>query len=104
VVDELVRSAEWALSGYCATTTKWSFGICINIVQALERRREQLARSYHSLRSNGEEASLAASQERSGEVRRLAERVQLCGTLRHELEVIAREITKGFHRTAEVAT
>jgi hypothetical protein len=104
VVDELVRSAEWALSGYCATTTKWSFGICINIVQALERRREQLARSYNSLKGGGAGATLEASQERPGQVRLLTERVRLCGALSRQLEAITLDITKGFHRVPEVAT
>ncbi len=100
VVDDLVRSAEWALSGYCATTTKWSFGICINIVQALERRREQLARTYHSLKG---EAG-AASPEQPGQMRMLTERVQLCANLNHQLEGILGEITRGFYHAQEVAT
>jgi hypothetical protein len=104
VVEELVRSAEWALSGYCATTTKWSFGICINIVQALERRREQLARSYNSLRSDGGGAGQETPQVRPEQVNVLAERVRLCSALSHQLHSITHEITKGFHRTPEAAT
>jgi hypothetical protein len=104
VVDDLVASAEWALSGYCATTTKWSFGICINIVQALERRREQLARSYNSLKGNGEGTNLETSQERPAQVRLLTERVQLCGALSHQLDIITRDITRGFGRAQELAT
>jgi hypothetical protein len=104
VVDDLVRSAEWALSGYCATTTQWSFGICINIVQALERRRDQLASSYNSLRTTNGNIGVVQSQERSGQVRALTERVQICIGLGRQLDVIARELTNGFSRGAELAT
>jgi len=104
VVDDLVRSAEWALSGYCANTTKWSFGICINIVQALERRREQLASSYNSIRIASGSGITEQSHERARQVRVLTERVQICIGLGQQLDVITHELTQGFGRGTEYAT
>lgn len=101
VVDELVRSAEWALSAYGATTTKWSFGICINIVQALERRREQLARNYNSLKGPG--AGAPAPSVQPEQVKVLTDRLQRCNALNHQLEAVTREIAKGFAITSEFA-
>jgi signal recognition particle receptor subunit beta len=42
VADELVATAERALTNYATMSVKWSFGLCANIVQAVTRRREQL--------------------------------------------------------------
>lgn len=103
VVEELVHSAEWALGGYCATTTKWSFGICINIVQALERRREQLANSYNSLRSANGSNGAEVSHERLGQFKAMTERVQTCIGLGQQLDMIARELANGISRGPELA-
>lgn len=49
VVDELVASARDSLESYSDTARRWSFGVCSNIVEALQRRREQLRQTYENV-------------------------------------------------------
>jgi len=49
VVEELIGSARDSLEGYSDTARRWSFGVCANIVEALQRRSEQLRQTYDHL-------------------------------------------------------
>ena len=42
VADGLAETAERVLTTYAMTSSKWSFGLCVNIIQAVTRRRVQL--------------------------------------------------------------
>jgi signal recognition particle receptor subunit beta len=93
VVDELVQTAEAALSGYAATTTKWSFGLCVNIVQAVRRRREQMASHRGSVEhAVGGPATEDTERDYEQEVKRLGERLQLCQSLHRQLDTISDEL------------
>ncbi|MEO1206079.1 MAG: dynamin family protein [Pseudomonadota bacterium] len=50
VVDELILSARRCLEDYSDTARRWSFGVCSNLVNALQGRREQLRGSYNEIR------------------------------------------------------
>jgi signal recognition particle receptor subunit beta len=93
VVDELVQTAESALSGYAATTTKWSFGLCVNIVQAVKRRREQMAGRRHTFDRT---AGGSAAFEQEEQVKRLRQKLQQCQALHRRLEAITNELGTGF--------
>ena len=99
VVDELVQTAEAALSGYAATTTKWSFGLCVNIVQAVRRRREQMASHRGAVEhAVGDPASRGKEIDYEQEVKRLGERLQQCQSLHRQLDTISNEL--GAHLDA----
>jgi hypothetical protein len=99
VVDELVETAQQALSGYAATTTKWSFGLSLNIVQGLQRRREYLV--ARSGGAGGSEAQAAAQKE---QVRTLNERLQQCNALERQLDGIVRDLGSGLQQTWGLAS
>jgi signal recognition particle receptor subunit beta len=91
VVDELVQSAEGVLRGYAATTTRWSFGLCVNIVQAVKRRRNEMATHSSSVaRTAG--ATPEAEIEHQAQVRKLNEKLQQCETLHRRLDGIFHEL------------
>ncbi|MEO1281289.1 MAG: hypothetical protein AAFV69_06100, partial [Pseudomonadota bacterium] len=50
VIDELLLSARRCLEEYSDTARRWSFGVCSNLVNALQARREQLRGSYNEIR------------------------------------------------------
>jgi len=60
VIEDLIGKAEMSLMGYGANMTKWSFGICNSIIEALRRRREELRAAYDGL--SGEAGSTAAPE------------------------------------------
>ena len=93
VVDELVQTAEAALSNYAATTTKWSFGLCVNIVQAVRRRREHMA----SQRGSVERAAAGpgphdTETDYEQELKQLSDKLQQCQTLHRRLDAISNEL------------
>jgi signal recognition particle receptor subunit beta len=93
VVEELVKSAETSLNAYSTTTTRWSFGICINIVQALERRRSLLAARCSSLHNGSDTAAEAGTHEDQSAYAGLhSGRRELCEAVTRQLEAITREI------------
>jgi signal recognition particle receptor subunit beta len=105
VVDELVQSAEVALSGYAATTTKWSFGLCVNIVQAVRRRREQMASHRGSVeRAAGGPASHDTEIGYEQQVERLSEKLQQCQSLYRRLDAISNELGAGLHAPSGLAS
>ncbi len=101
VVDELVQTAESALSSYAATTTKWSFGLCINIVQIVKRRRDQMA--SHRGSANG----TATQDEETGreqQVKHLSEKLQQCQSLHRRLDAISNELGARLHSRSGLAS
>ena len=102
VVDELVQTAETALRGYAATTTKWSFGLCVNIVQAVTRRREQMARHHEQVA--GGSASPQTELDHEHEVKRLSDRLQQCQSLHHRLDTICTELGADPHAPSATGT
>ncbi|MEL7048286.1 MAG: hypothetical protein AAFO75_04860, partial [Pseudomonadota bacterium] len=50
VIDELIASARRCLEEYSNTARRWSFGVCSNLVNALQGRREQLRSSFNEIR------------------------------------------------------
>jgi signal recognition particle receptor subunit beta len=97
VADELIGTAERTLSGYAATTTKWSFGLCLNIVQGIQRRREQLIQRGGA-KKNGAGASNDAAHERKEQARVLTERLERCGAMSRQLDLIIRELGAGIRQ------
>jgi hypothetical protein len=101
VAEELVDTAERVLKNYAMTSTKWSFGLCVNIIQGVKRRREQLVEAC-----GGEERE-AGSPDRGAERERqsksLTARLKRCGVLNHQLETIVHDLGTRFQRPAEVA-
>ncbi len=97
VVDELVQAAESALRGYAATTTRWSFGLCVNIVQAVKRRRDQMAAHRSSVERTAGPASEEAEIEHQSQVEQLSERLQQCQSLHRRLDAIFNELGAGLH-------
>jgi signal recognition particle receptor subunit beta len=85
VADELVNTAGRVLSTYASMSTKWSFGLCANIIQAVTRRRAQLLGEY-----GGDERERHAEREQHQRV--LAAHVNRCGVLNHQLETIVHDL------------
>ncbi len=76
VIDDLAAKAEQALQGYGDNMTKWSFGICNSIIEALRRRREELRAAYDGLAAEaGNEAAPESIERRRQDIAML--RVQL---------------------------
>ncbi len=93
VVDELVQTANSALNNYAATTTKWSFGLCVNIVQAVRRRREQMATHRGSVeQAAGGPATPGTEPNHEEEIKRLSAKLQQCQGLHRRLDAICREL------------
>jgi hypothetical protein len=99
VVEELVETAQRALSGYAATTTQWSFGLSLNIVQGLQRRREYLL--ARSGAAGGGEDPAAAQKEQA---RLLDDRLQQCNALDRQLDGIVRSLGSGLQQTWGLAS
>jgi hypothetical protein len=103
VADDLVDTAERVLSTYAMTSSKWSFGLCANIIQAVTRRRVQLIGQL------GGDAHASATQhddltaERKLQVQTLADRLKRCGALNHQLEIIVHDLGTRLQRQTEMA-
>jgi hypothetical protein len=104
VADELVRTVNGALSDYAAKTTKWSFGLCLNIVQAVKRRREQMVSRCNSIERAAGGPTQDAVREHEEHLAMLSERLQLCGALQRRLEAIGNELAAGLHAPSGLAT
>jgi signal recognition particle receptor subunit beta len=96
VVDELVQTADATLRGYAATTTKWSFGLCMNIVQAVKRRRQDMAAHSASAQQTTAASAQAAETQRQKHAGQIDERLRLCQALNGRLEQIFGELGGGF--------
>ena len=102
VADDLVATAERVLSTYAMTSSKWSFGLCTNIIQAVTRRRVQLIGQL------GGDAQAPAPRnddligERKKQTQSLADRLKRCGALNHQLEIIVHDLGSRRQRQTEM--
>lgn len=86
VADELVATAERALNAYATMSTKWSFGLCANIIQAVKRRREQLMDRLGGANGN---VSAVPSQRPDPQMQvLLAERLRRLRAISHQLDMV----------------
>jgi hypothetical protein len=69
--------------------------LCVNIVQAVSRRREQMARHHEQVA--GGSASPQTGMDHEQEVRRLSDRLQQCMGLHLRLDTICSELGAGPH-------
>lgn len=97
VASGLADTAERALTNYAMTSSKWSFGLCANIIQAVTRRRAQL---IERLRGAGN-GNLMPERNRHTQV--LTDRLKRCGALNHQLDLLVHHLGEGLRRPAEVA-
>jgi len=97
VVDELVQTAESALRGYAATTTRWSFGLCVNIVQVVKRCRDQMAAQRSAVENNTGPTAQEAEAEHRQQLEELSGRLQKCETLCRRLDAIFDQLDEGLH-------
>lgn len=96
VLDDLTGKAETVLMGYGATMTKWSFGICNSIIEALRRRREELRANYEGLAQRaGGEASPEAVSRRSQDIEALRARLGETASINRQLEQINEALSAG---------
>lgn len=96
VVDELVQTAESALNGYAATTTRWSFALCVNIVQAVKRQREQMAMHRSNVERVASGAGAPDTDRHEQQVQALHQKVQQCQALHRRLDAITNELGAAF--------
>jgi hypothetical protein len=89
------------LRDYAATATKWSFGLCVNIVQAVTRRREQMARHHDQVA--GGSASPQTAMDHEQEVKRLSERVRQCLGVHLRRDASCTELGAGSHSATGTA-
>jgi hypothetical protein len=103
VADELVDTADRVLSTYAMTSSKWSFGLCVNIIQAVTRRRVQLI----GQRDGDAQAPAARGEEFTPErklrAQALADRQKRCGALNHQFGIIVRDLGTRLQRQTEMA-
>ncbi len=90
VADELIATAERALNSYATMSTKWSFGLCANIIQAVKRRREQL---MSQLGSASGSAAAAPNQRPDPQLQAsLGERLRRLRAVGHQLELVNADV------------
>ena len=98
VVTELVQTAQRALEAYGATTTRWSIGICENIIQSLQRRSSALRESYQELsRSVDTTADPATVRDQAQKLGELKTRLQRCELLNGQLDEVSKSLEKLVH-------
>lgn len=93
VIDELIGKAEMGLMSYGANMTKWSFGICNSIIEALRRRREELRAAYDGLASEaGTTAAPESVERRNQDIANLRTQLGESATIGGRLEEILTEL------------
>ncbi len=90
VAASLADTAERVLTNYATTSSKWSFGLCANIIQAVTRRRAQLIDRMGS--DSLGPATGDASFEHKQRAQALTDRLKRCGALSHQLEIIVHDL------------
>ena len=102
VANGLAETAERVLTSYATTSSKWSFGLCVNIIQAVTRRRVELIGKL-----GGDDRAAAAgidrAPERMQQAQSLTDRLKRCGALNHQLEIIVHDLGARLQRPAEMA-
>ncbi len=98
VVGELVHTAQSALEAYGTTTTRWSIGICENVIQSLQKRCETLRGSYQELsRSVDTSADPKTVRDQAQRLGELKTRLQRCQTLNGQLGEISEALERTIH-------
>lgn len=93
VIDELANKAEMALMSYGTTMSKWSFGICNSIIEALRRRREELRSAYDGLAAEaGGSAAPESVAQRDQDIANLRERHTEAEAVAQRLQSILPEL------------
>jgi hypothetical protein len=102
VADGLAETAERVLTSYATTSSKWSFGLCVNIIQAVTRRRVELIGKLGS-DDRTAAADIDRAPERKQQAQSLTDRLKRCGALNHQLEIIVHDLGTRLLRPAEMA-
>ncbi|CFX22232.1 conserved protein of unknown function [Candidatus Filomicrobium marinum] len=101
VVEELVSGAETELLAFSSMMTRWSFGVCNSIIEALHRRRQELSRTHESLSKTVDgTADTETVTHQSSEIARLRSRLAQCETLNRQLEQIATSLARSASATS----
>ncbi len=103
VADGLAETAERVLTTYAMTSSKWSFGLCVNIIQAVTRLRVQLIGKLGGNERDPAARSSDQAPERKQQSQSLSDRLKRCGALSHQLEIIAHDLGTRLHRQPEMA-
>lgn len=93
VVDELVQTAEDALRAYVTTATRWSFGLCLNIVQAVKRQRDQMTEQRKAADRTLTQEDRDALE---AKIQTVSENLTQCQGLTRQLGVIVSELGASF--------
>jgi len=101
VGEELVATAERALTAYSTTSAKWSFGLCANIIQAVTRRREQLMTRLNG--AGGPASAQMPGQSIEQQQELLADRLRRLRAVSHQLEIVAHDLDNGLQHDREPA-
>jgi hypothetical protein len=103
VADGLAETAERVLTTYAMTSSKWSFGLCVNIIQAVTRRRVQLIGKLGGNERMPAAGSGDPAPERKQQVQTLSDRLKRCGALNHQFEIIVHDLGTRLQRQPEMA-
>lgn len=95
VVEELVSGAETELMEFSSMMTRWSFGVCNSIIEALHRRRQELSRTHQGLSKTVDgSADPETVSHQSTEIAKLRSRLARCETLNQQLEKISGSLSR----------
>ena len=86
VADGLAETAERVLTTYAMTSSKWSFGLCVNIIQAVTRLRVQLIGKLGGNERGPAARSSDQAPESLQQSQSLKHRLKRCGALSHQFE------------------
>lgn len=95
VVEELVSNAEAELMEFSSMMTRWSFGVCNSIIEALHRRRQELKRTHESLSSAVDgHADPETVSHQSAEIAKLRSRLAQCEKINQQLEKVSASLAE----------
>ena len=85
------------------TSSKWSFGLCVNIIQAVTRRRVQLIGQLGGdVQASAARRGDYLAPEREQQAQALTDRLKRCGALNHQLEIIVHDLGTRLQRQTEI--
>ena len=94
-----------ALMSYGTTMSKWSFGICNSIVEALRRRREELRSAYDGLAAEaGGSAAPESVAQRDQDIANLRESHAEAEAVAQKLQSILPELQSPEQRPVPAGT
>ncbi len=99
VVEELVTSAQEELNRYCSMTLRWSFTMCRNLIQSMQRRRISLRENAQQLSQSTEGDAVSDIVSRQAKkISELRDRAQLSERLSREFGQVYRAISSLLQR------